>query len=67
MVLVVQSRGDNVHDEERNGRPSLLTDVLKEGVSVKIREDRPFRIYELWEQFAVGYRSTIHKIVKNWL
>jgi len=47
MVLVVQSRGDNVHDEERNGRPSLLTDVLKEGVSVKIREDRPFRIYEL--------------------
>jgi hypothetical protein len=38
---------------------------LKEGVSAKIREDRPFTISELYEHFAVGYRSTIHKIVKE--
>jgi hypothetical protein len=54
-----------VHDEERNGRPSLLTENLKEGANAKFRDGSPFTVSELYEYFADGYRSKIQKVVKN--
>ena len=37
----------NVHDEERSGRPSIVTDDLLAKVDEKIRENHRFTITEL--------------------
>ena len=39
-----------VHDAERSGRPSVITDVLKHKVNHIIRENRHFTISEVYEQ-----------------
>jgi hypothetical protein len=51
MVSVVQRRGrSGLHDEERSGHSSLVTDDLKgKKVNTKISEDRRFGGYELHE------------------
>lgn len=41
----------NVHDEERSGRPSVITDDLVAAVESKIREDRRFTISTLSLEF----------------
>ncbi|GFV31943.1 uncharacterized protein TNCV_462861 [Trichonephila clavipes] len=38
---------ENVHDEPRSGRPSVITDALVNAVDEKIREDRRFTISTL--------------------
>jgi transposase len=39
----------SLHDEERNGHSSLVTEDIKEKVNTKICEDRRFAGYELHE------------------
>ncbi|MEL7441188.1 MAG: hypothetical protein AAGJ58_22190, partial [Pseudomonadota bacterium] len=39
----------NVHDEDRSGRPSLVTEELMVKINEKIRENRRFTITELSE------------------
>lgn len=53
----------NVHDEERSGRPSLITDELIGKVDEKIQENRRFTISSLSEQFPQVSRSVIYDIV----
>ena len=40
----------DVHDAERSGRPSVITDALKQKVNGIIRENRYFTISEVYEQ-----------------
>lgn len=53
----------NVHDEDRSGRPSLVTDELVMKINDKIREDRRFTITELLKHFPQISRSLVHEIV----
>ena len=39
----------DVHDAERSGRPSVITDTLKEKVNRIIRENRHFTMSEVYE------------------
>jgi len=38
---------ENVHDETRGGRPSLVNDDLALKVNERVRDDRRFTIYDL--------------------
>ena len=40
----------DVHDAERSGRPSVITDALKQKVNRIIRENRHFTISEVYEK-----------------
>lgn len=53
----------NVHDEERSGRPSVITDDLVGKVDQKIQENRRFTISTLSEQFPQVSRSVVYEIV----
>ena len=52
----------HVHDEERSGRPSIITDNLVE-FGGNIMENRRVTITELSSHFPQIYRSLLHKIV----
>ncbi|KAJ4429664.1 hypothetical protein ANN_21865 [Periplaneta americana] len=47
----------NVHDEERSGRPTIITDDLVELVRERIMENHCFTITELSSQFPQMSRS----------
>ncbi|GFX15391.1 HTH_48 domain-containing protein [Trichonephila clavipes] len=51
---------ENVHDEPRSGRPSVITDDLVNAVDEKIREDRRFTISTLALEFPNVGRTTLH-------
>ena len=53
----------NVHDEERTGRPSLISDVLVQEVEKKIHENRRFTMTSLAKHFPQISRSLLHEIV----
>jgi hypothetical protein len=53
----------NVHDEERSGRPTLVTDELVSRINDKIRENRRFMITKLSGHFPKITRSLVHEIV----
>ena len=40
----------DVHNAERSGRPSVITDAMKQKVNRIIRENRHFAIREVYEQ-----------------
>ncbi|GFT26409.1 dynein beta chain, ciliary [Trichonephila clavipes] len=46
-VRKFKDRWTNVYDEERSGRPSVITDDLRQAVETKIREKRRFTITTL--------------------
>ena len=54
---------DNVRDEGRSGRPSLITDELVASVEARIRENRRFTITGLSDEFPDVLRSVLHNIV----
>ncbi|GFT94441.1 histone-lysine N-methyltransferase SETMAR [Trichonephila clavipes] len=56
---------ENVHDEPRSGRPSVITDDLVKAVDEKIREDRRFTISTLALEFPNVGRTTLHKVVSE--
>ena len=41
-VQMVNEGRENVHDEARSGRPSLVNDDLVRNVNDRVRDDRPF-------------------------
>ena len=58
---------ENVHDEKRSGRPSLVNDDLVRKVDGKVREDRRFTISGLSLQFLEISRTLLYEIVRNHL
>ena len=55
----------NFHDEERSGRPTILTDELVAKINEKIHENRRFTITEFLLEFPQISRSLLHEIVKE--
>ncbi|XP_035205268.1 protein GVQW3-like [Stegodyphus dumicola] len=53
----------DVHDEERSGRPSLVTEELVHAIDDKIHENRRFTISALAMEFPQISRSLMHEIV----
>ena len=47
----------DVHDAERSGRPSVITDALKQKVTRIIRENRHFTMSEAYEQCSEVSRN----------
>ncbi|GFX99360.1 uncharacterized protein TNCV_1550241 [Trichonephila clavipes] len=56
---------ENVHDELRSSRPSVITDDLINAMDEKIREDRRFTISTLPLEFPNVGRTTLHKVVSE--
>ena len=54
---------DNMHDDKRSGRPSVVTPDLVQQIEVKIHENRRFTITDLAEFFLNVKRKTVHRIV----
>jgi Cdc6-like AAA superfamily ATPase len=57
----------DVHDAERSGRPSVITDALKQKVNRIIRENRHFTISEVYEQYPDVSRTVVYQIVTEHL
>ena len=61
--LMFKNASTNVHDDERSGWPSVLTDKLVEKNNKKIRENRRFTITELSHEFPQISCSLLHEAV----
>ena len=57
----------DVHDAERSGRPSVITDALKEKVNRIIRENLHFTISEVYEKCPEVSRALVYQIVTEHL
>ena len=57
----------DVYDAERSGRPSVITDALKQKVNRIIRENRHFTISEVYEQCPEVSRTVVYEIVNQHL
>jgi len=57
----------DVHDAERSGRPTVITDALKQTVNRIIRENRHFTISEVYEQCPDLSRTVVNEIVTEHL
>ena len=57
----------DVHDAERSGRPSVITDALKQKLKCIIRENRHFTIREVYEQCPEVSRTIVYEIVTEHL
>ncbi|GFW58538.1 HTH_48 domain-containing protein [Trichonephila clavipes] len=55
----------SVHDEERSGRLSIITDDLMKSFETKIHENRRFTITTLSLEFPNVSRSVVYKIVNE--
>ena len=58
---------ENVHDEVRSGRPSLVNDDLVRKVNERVRDDRRFTISDLSLHFPQISRALLHDIVSSHL
>jgi len=56
-----------LHDEARNGRPSLLNDDLVRKVNERVRDDRRFTVSDLSLQFPQISRTLLYDIVSIWV
>ena len=56
---------ENVHDEARSGRPSLVNDYLVRKVNERVRDDRRFTISDLSLHFPQISRTLIYDIVSS--
>jgi hypothetical protein len=54
---------ENVHDDSRSGRPSVVNEDLARAVEEKIQENRRFTILSLSLHFPQISRSLLHEIV----
>jgi len=57
----------DVHDAEKSGRPSVITDALKEKVNRIIRENRHFTISKVYEKCPEVSRALVYQIVTKHL
>jgi len=53
----------DVHDAEKSGRPSVITDALKQKVNLIIRENRHFTISEMYDKCPEVSRALVYQIV----
>jgi len=53
----------DVHDEQRSGRPSLISDELLQEIEVEIRANRRVKIRELHPIIPEVSKTTIHEVV----
>ena len=60
-------RNGRTDDAERSGRPSVITDALKEKVKHIIRENRHFTISEVYEQCPGVSHTVVYEIVTEHL
>jgi len=58
---------ENVHDEARSGRPSLVNDDLMRNVNERVCDDRRFTISDLSLQFPQISRTLLYDIVSSHL
>ncbi|GBN85481.1 hypothetical protein AVEN_96752-1 [Araneus ventricosus] len=58
---------ENVHDEERSGCPSLITEELVRCIDEKVRTNMRFAISDLSMNFQNISRSLLHEIVTEHL
>jgi len=58
---------ENVHDEARSGRPSLVNDDLVRKVNERVRDDRRFAISDLSLHFPHISRTLLYDIVSSHL
>ena len=65
-IMFTNGRTD-VHDAERSGRPSVITDALKKKVNRIIRENRNFTISEIYKKCPEVSRAVLHQIVTEHL
>ena len=56
---------ENVHDEARSGRPSLVNDDLVRKVNERVREDRRFTISDLALHLPQISRTLLYDIVSS--
>jgi len=56
---------ENVHDEARSGRPSLVNDDLVRKVNERMRDDRRFAISDLSLHFPQISRTLVYDIVNS--
>ena len=58
---------ENMHDEARSGRPSLVNDDLVRKVNERVHDDRRFTISDLSLPFPQISRSVLHDTVSSHL
>jgi len=56
---------ENVHDEVRSGRPSLVNDDLVRRVNERVRDDRRFTISDLFLHFPQISRTLLYDILNS--
>jgi len=58
---------ENVHDEARSGRPSLVNDDLVLKINERVRDDRCLTIFDLFPHFPQISRTLLYDIVSSHL
>jgi len=58
---------ENLQDEARNGRPSLVNDDLVRNFNERVRDDRRFTIFDLSLHFPQISRTLLYDIVNSHL
>lgn len=53
----------NIHDEDRSGRPSVVTNELVQKIDGKVRDNRRFTISELSDEFPQISRTVLYEVV----
>jgi len=56
---------ENVHDEARSGRPSLVNDDLVRNVNERVSDDRRFTISDLSLHFSQISNSLLYEIFSS--
>jgi len=56
---------ENVHDEARSGRPTLVNDDLVRKIDERVRDDRRFTISDLSLHFAHISRTLLYDTVSS--
>ena len=64
-VRMFNERRENVHDEARSGRPSLVNDDLVRKVNERVCDDRRFTISDLSLHFPLISRTLLYDTVSS--
>jgi len=64
-VRIFNERWENVHDEARSGRPSLVNDYLVRKVNERVHDNGRFTISDLSLQFPQILRTLLYDIVSS--
>jgi len=64
-VRVFNEERENMHEDARSGRPSLVNDDLVRKVNERVRDDRRFTISDLSLHFPQISRTLLYDIVSS--